>query len=649
VAVLAGIIFAGRAAVCAEPRAPQIPERPLRIRGVSEITETADGTIAFGSCIGLALWREGKLTAFSGPDGRGRPGNSALPGSYVHSMIAGRDGSLWVGMWGGLARVKDGKVRDVTPRIRTILQAGDAQGRHRFANNPDVMCLFEASDGRILIGMRSADLVVYTPDREKYESIALSPDLGLEEPPDENNWIKSIAEDREKRLWTCITDLGMYQIDGLEIKNIPAERKSWKKVDDPEVLCFDSRDNLWIGTDTGQLELHAPDGSRRVFTDKEGLPAGVTEIHEDSPGAVWVTTWSGACLHDGKEFHYAVLDGESPQTLFKSRSGKYWSSDGMRVVCTSEVKWISTPPLEQKIARVKTRVETEYPDVRPDTTTVVDRQGRVWVLADRLIRFDGKKWTDIPEVTSSSVMGGTLWVDSKGRVLVGTSDGFWICEGDQQSLVSRDDGWPVYEMAESRDGVIYVGSQCGLLALKGAKFERLTNVEFLQPVHLAIDSTGAVWFADPNFGLCRFVDGKMTWFTEQVRLAGYEVEALEPLPKRGVRIHVTSQKLIDPVAKAFEFDGRKVIEVPPPRPMLGLNGHDHPRGCVVDKVFPHSAAARAKIGAGDVISEFDGRPIGGITQLTEAVRGLWPGETVAVGIIRKDRPLKVKVVLTKWP
>ena len=136
-ALLCGASLAWTAAG-AEPGAPIVPE-PLAIQGVSHIAELPDGTMAFGSQHGLALWRDGKLTTFTGPQtppdsklaGRPVPESPSLPGGGVWALTAARDGSLWVGLLGGLARVKDGKVEDLTPRLGSILEEGAASGRRQ--------------------------------------------------------------------------------------------------------------------------------------------------------------------------------------------------------------------------------------------------------------------------------------------------------------------------------------------------------------------------------------------------------------------------------------------------------------------------------------------------------------------------------------
>src|SRR5262249_18338491 len=151
-------------------------------------------------------------TTFTGPQtapgskfaGRSVPKSAKLPGGDIWALTAARDGSLWVGLSGGLARVKGGKLEDLTPGLRSTIEGGAASGQRPI----DVMSLYEASDGRVLIGLRYADLVVYTPASDKFEKISFAPEIDLEQPPHANNWVRSVAEDRNKELWAAIGNLG---------------------------------------------------------------------------------------------------------------------------------------------------------------------------------------------------------------------------------------------------------------------------------------------------------------------------------------------------------------------------------------------------------------------------------------------------------
>jgi Zn-dependent M28 family amino/carboxypeptidase len=60
-----------------------------------------------------------------------------------------------------------------------------------------------------------------------------------------------------------------------------------------------------------------------------------------------------------------------------------------------------------------------------------------------------------------------------------------------------------------------------------------------------------------------------------------------------------------------------------------------------------SPAAKAGLKAGDIMVEFDGKPIGNLYDFTYALRGKKPGDEVRVKVLRDGKPLEVPVTLGK--
>jgi len=60
-----------------------------------------------------------------------------------------------------------------------------------------------------------------------------------------------------------------------------------------------------------------------------------------------------------------------------------------------------------------------------------------------------------------------------------------------------------------------------------------------------------------------------------------------------------------------------------------------------------SPAAKAGLKAGDVLVEFDGKPIQNLYDFTYALRAKKPGDEVMVKVMRGSEPVEVKVLLTK--
>ena len=83
----------------------------------------------------------------------------------------------------------------------------------------------------------------------------------------------------------------------------------------------------------------------------------------------------------------------------------------------------------------------------------------------------------------------------------------------------------------------------------------------------------------------------------------------------------------------------------PAHAVLGVTAADTPQGALLHSVEPGSAADAAGLRAGDVITEFGDRTLGGGTSLASAVRAHGPGDRVPVTYSRDGAERTVEVVL----
>lgn len=91
----------------------------------------------------------------------------------------------------------------------------------------------------------------------------------------------------------------------------------------------------------------------------------------------------------------------------------------------------------------------------------------------------------------------------------------------------------------------------------------------------------------------------------------------------------------------------ETLEAPTLRPRLGV-AIDTPvdtEGAVVTSVAQPSAAARAGVQPGDVITAVDGTPIDSPDRLVEVIAGYAPGDTVQLQVVRGGTPQAISVTL----
>ncbi|PHM65312.1 serine endoprotease [Xenorhabdus stockiae] len=72
---------------------------------------------------------------------------------------------------------------------------------------------------------------------------------------------------------------------------------------------------------------------------------------------------------------------------------------------------------------------------------------------------------------------------------------------------------------------------------------------------------------------------------------------------------------------------------------------DAQQGAFVSEVVPKSAAAKAGIKPGDVLTSIDGKKINSFAELRAKIGTTAPGKEIKVGLLRKGKPMEVSVVL----
>lgn len=82
--------------------------------------------------------------------------------------------------------------------------------------------------------------------------------------------------------------------------------------------------------------------------------------------------------------------------------------------------------------------------------------------------------------------------------------------------------------------------------------------------------------------------------------------------------------------------------------LLGVGGIAHPQGAEITQVQPDSAAFAAGIIANDVITKFNGKPVGSFEGLTTFIAKCKPGDEATLEILRGEAKMIKKVTFGKW-
>lgn len=107
-----------------------------------------------------------------------------------------------------------------------------------------------------------------------------------------------------------------------------------------------------------------------------------------------------------------------------------------------------------------------------------------------------------------------------------------------------------------------------------------------------------------------------------------------------------------PGARTWNFDmneeGMSLFREDENRAMLGVVTEGDEKGAVIRSVTENSAAAKAGLKKGDVITRIGSKKIEDTDDVTEAVRSHKPGDKVEVAYLREGKEGKASAELTKW-
>jgi signal transduction histidine kinase/ligand-binding sensor domain-containing protein len=412
------------------------PDQHLPDNFIWSLLAARDGTLWIGTAKGLASWRDGKLTQY--PE---------LAGQYIFKLLEDREGTVWVAGVG----IPTGRL--CTIRNGSVQCYGKDGALGRF-----VLSLYEDSKGRIWAGVEG-ELWLWKPGPPKFYPL-----------PGEPNGIRGIGEDGQGALLVNRQG-GIHRfVDG---KTEPYPLSGIMGKLEAKRLLFDHDGTLWIGTqDRGLVHVHQ--GRTDVFAPSDGLSGqNVEAVFEDREGNIWVTTDDG--LDRFRDFAVA----------------RFTVSQGLS---NSEVN-----------------------------SVLADRDESVWLATNGgLDRWDqgqtaiARIGSGKPDVKLNGLNPHSLFQDHSGRIWVSTLRGVGYLENDRFVSVSGVPGGGVHSIAEDNAGNVCIANQGHGLFRVSPRNE----VEQIPWARLGHKDHASVLAADPVQGglwLGFFLGGIAYWHDGQVR------------------------------------------------------------------------------------------------------------------------------------
>ena len=418
-----------------------------------------------------------------------------MPQNSVVAIVQTRDGYIWLGTFGGLARFDGVKF--------TIFNTANTPA----LKSSRITTLYEDQSGVLWIGAETGDIA-------RYENGAFTafdvPDSGA------TNMVEAMLVDREGALWVADSHGVIRYLHADASVSVRYDASSGLPDSHVRSICEDTNGNVWLA---GLFHLARVRGNEiKLFTDANGLPDNrLNKILRARNGGVWVVTRTAVGLLKDERF-YKTVDRVKDEVAFLAgdESGSIWYGDRNSLYKLSEES--NQPQQYEALSSMTTR------------SSLVDREGNLWVgtLGDGLIRWkkrqvstitraDGLLADDINSIVEDS--SGAIWIAGLG--LARWKDGHITDQIQEPEFIGI-----FYALQIDHNGVLWAGGSFGLASVVGGKLEihraKLTERE-IEVKSLFEDSKGQLWVGRRGGGLQEYRDGKFITYTRKDGLVNDDV------------------------------------------------------------------------------------------------------------------------------
>jgi signal transduction histidine kinase/ligand-binding sensor domain-containing protein/CheY-like chemotaxis protein len=466
---------------------------------IRAIAQTTEGYLWLATQAGLVRFDGVRFTVFNTANA------PALTNSNVMALLAARDGSLWIGTYGGgLTRLKDGKFTPYTTRDGL---AHDV-----------VFALCEDRNGNLWIGTHGGGLSRFRDGR----FTTFSTKEGLS-----HTFVRAIHEDRQGDLWIGTDGGGLNRFRSGQFTVFGKQDGLPSNI----ILSIheDRQGSLWVGTFDGGVSRRR-DGKFTTYSVKEGLPSNaVYALAEDRDGNVWVGTHGGGLSRWGGErftsltTEYGLGDG-GVRAVYEDREGSLWIGTAGSGLHRFKDGRFTTFTTQEGLSS-----NLVYP-------VYEDRTGNVWIGTEGggLNRLSGGRVSTF--TTKQGLASDYVWSIDEGRdgsLWFGTGGGLSRLKDGKFTTFTTREGLSnnvVWAIHEGRDGSLWIGTfGGGLNRLKDGRFDVYTSQNGLpDPAVRAIqeDAAGTLWIGTNSGGVASLSQGRFTMVTTKEGLSSNVVRSL---------------------------------------------------------------------------------------------------------------------------
>lgn len=462
-------------------------EQGLPLNTVQALLQTRNGYLWIGTAGGLARFDGVRFTSF---DATQAPEVASQP---VFGLMEDRDQQLWIGHSKGALLYRQGS-------FHSVIGAEQTAGRR-------VWAFAQAGDGSVwaasengLMHLREGKLV------KRYQLADGLPTLRL----------RSLAFDREGVLWIGTTGGGLVALEKSGQFRTLNPDSGFPHLQVRHVLA-DPVSGVWAATAGGGL-VHLTPGGQRVYTVADGLPTDhLTALARDAKGALWIGSWgAGVVRMNAEDGRFSAissaegLSGSQIWSILSDREGSVWVGT-----------WVGG------LNRLRNRPFTVFgtPEglAHDNVRAVLHGRGGVsWVSTSGggISRIQGERISTLSKkdgLPTDEISGlhedadGTLWIGSYTAGLARLREGRIDSFGVEQGLP----GVEVRSVLRDRSGTLWVGTRAGLARFNGQGFEAVQAPGLPQEGVMAMlqDRSGTLWLGTTGAGLVSFRDGRFKTLT----------------------------------------------------------------------------------------------------------------------------------------
>jgi PAS domain S-box-containing protein len=432
-----------------------------------------------------------------------------LPQNSVNAIVQTRDGYLWLGTFGGLARFDGVKF--------TVFDAGNTPG----LKDNRITSLYEDHEGHLWIATEYGQLTRYWQG----QFVTYTTNDGWPGEP-----IRSMSEDQDGAL-VVITTKGSVRLSAGRFApyappfDVPGDASLWRVARDVSV---------WLVSNESITRVRK--GVRTTYKSPRGIIEPILDIFEARDGSAWLATLfelvrfqvdtattvatvagtAGPPLPDLMVFK--VYEDQTGATRFLTPRGLARFQDGKLMV--EPIAGLSR--VIDRVTKVTTRSVT------------IDREGSLWIgtTGDGLHRF---RRTPLTAYAAEQGLSDQSFLpiteDGEGGLWLGADTcGLFRFQGGTFTSITRQ--FCPWALCRTRDGTLWVGDYGGLHRFKNGQFTTY-NAPNSPPKDLLVaslyeDRAGALWIGvgrGPNGegGLYRLKDGVFTPYRAAEGLVGNDV------------------------------------------------------------------------------------------------------------------------------